>query len=624
MLKSEHKEVLILCAFSLFLREYLTMATMVFVFFGALLIFFKKKPTKLVRNALALLIFGSYWFSYGKVIDPEVGLNFLTSVIVLKILERETKRDQYMIFFGLILIISAGSLFEKTLSFVIFYALSFLILIQDFYENVGLRWRKREIGLALLWVLPFTIAFFVLVPRMMNPISMNQSKQSAGEVGFTPNLNVSEIETLNGNDTAVFQAEVSRTIPNESLYWRGNSIAFTDGWNWVAGGNNHGQELPITSWRSPETNELLQSFRTFTREDFFFALDQPVLLKTADSVFEFKETKTLSQKRWSWAQRYEVISRPSFVPEVEGKERTYLRTSLSKADRSWINQRFVGTTASEVALEVSTYFREQRFSYTYSPGKITTFMQFMTTAKTGFCSHYASALAQILRVKNIPSRLVSGFLGGRLNSFANFYVITQNDAHVWVEAHDGERWIRLDPTTWIAPDRITLGGEAFMENVKGTAEPRLENIPGLAWLYDARQWFEQWDFKFYSWLEDLDYEQQEAWFKKWNFKRRWLFFVIPMMLVIFLGVYSLKLLKESRGNKRGQLNELWGLFEKKMMKKGLTLKFHSIEETQRSLLSYTGKDKEDVLKAWRSLIELSFEAQSKESIRDIKAAITKL
>ncbi len=61
-------------------------------------------------------IFASYWLIYGKVIDPEVGLNFLTSVIVLKMLEKESRRDQYMIFFGLILLLSTGALFEKNLT----------------------------------------------------------------------------------------------------------------------------------------------------------------------------------------------------------------------------------------------------------------------------------------------------------------------------------------------------------------------------------------------------------------------------------------------------------------------------------------------------------------------------
>lgn len=624
MLKSEHKEVLLLAAFSFLLREYLTVATLAFVYFGGLLVFIKKRPAKLVRNALALVIFGSYWWSYGKVIDPEVGLNFLTSVIVLKILERETKRDRYMIFFGLILIISAGSLFEKTLSFVIFYTLSFLILIQDFYQNVGLKWRKRDLALALIWVLPFTVAFFVFVPRVMNPISLNQSKQNAGEVGFTPNVNVSEIESLNGNDTPVFQAELSALQAPSNLYWRGNSIAFTDGWNWVSGGAGGMKEGGPESWRTPTSGEVLQSFRTFTREDFFFSLDRPLRLKTADMVYELSESRTLPQRRWSWIQRYEVISRPARIPESSGRERTFLRTSLPVEDRRWIEKHFKGVTVSEVAQEVSDYLKSERFSYSYSPGKITSFKQFMTASKIGFCSHYASALAQILRVKKIPARLVSGFLGGRLNQFANFYVITQNDAHVWVEAHDGVAWVRLDPTSWIAPDRITLSGEAFMENVKGVGGARLENIPGLAWIYDARQWFEQWDFRFYSWLEDLDYEQQEAWFRKWNFKRRWLFFVIPLMLAAFLGVYSLRLLRGPRKLKKNPVNELWKLFDKKMKRRGLGLKFHSVRETELTLENYSGRDRDKVLEIWTRLLRLSFQASSDESVRELKRMLQKL
>jgi len=109
MLKEDYKQTFVLIVFSFLLMEVLTGATLLFVLVGALIVFFQIRTSKIIRNALAMGVFASYWLKYGKVIDPEIGLNFLTSIIVLKILERETIRDRYMIFFGLLLLISSGS-----------------------------------------------------------------------------------------------------------------------------------------------------------------------------------------------------------------------------------------------------------------------------------------------------------------------------------------------------------------------------------------------------------------------------------------------------------------------------------------------------------------------------------
>lgn len=158
--------------------------------------------------------------------------------------------------------------------------------------------------------------------------------------------------------------------------------------------------------------------------------------------------------------------------------------------------------------------------------------------RTGFCSHYASAFALVLRVKRIPARLVSGFMGGRFNKYASFYLISQNDAHVWVEAQEGGVWKRLDPTSWIAPDRVRLGGEAFINEINQDGFGRLAlSLFTFSWIQDARQWFSQWDFKFYQWLEQTDYFTQEAILERLNIKRQWFYFLAPILLAIFMGLY---------------------------------------------------------------------------------------
>ncbi len=72
---------------------------------------------------------------------------------------------------------------------------------------------------------------------------------------------------------------------------------------------------------------------------------------------------------------------------------------------------------------------------------------FLFRAKKGHCEYFATALAIMLRGVGIPSRNVTGFLGGRYNSYGDYYALRQGDAHSWVEAWlPGRGWITLDPT----------------------------------------------------------------------------------------------------------------------------------------------------------------------------------
>ena len=70
---------------------------------------------------------------------------------------------------------------------------------------------------------------------------------------------------------------------------------------------------------------------------------------------------------------------------------------------------------------------------------------FMTEGETGYCVHYASAAAALLRALNVPARFVTGYL---VNTTAGRWTtVTQSDAHAWAEYYiDGEGWIPLETT----------------------------------------------------------------------------------------------------------------------------------------------------------------------------------
>jgi hypothetical protein len=59
-------------------------------------------------------------------------------------------------------------------------------------------------------------------------------------------------------------------------------------------------------------------------------------------------------------------------------------------------------------------------------------------------------MAVMLRTLGIPSRNVTGFVGGTWNRFGRYYAVRQGDAHSWVEAYSDDAvrptWHTFDPT----------------------------------------------------------------------------------------------------------------------------------------------------------------------------------
>jgi hypothetical protein len=143
-------------------------------------------------------------------------------------------------------------------------------------------------------------------------------------------------------------------------------------------------------------------------------------------------------------------------------------------------------------------FNTEDFYYTLEPPPLggNPVDRFLFDTKRGFCEHYASAFAVMMRAANIPSRIVLGYQGGELNTMGDYMIVRQADAHAWTEVWlPGRGWYRVDPTAAVAPERIEEGRYGAM----------MDGI-GAAWGLDApTQWIYQvqmtWDALNAKWNE---------------------------------------------------------------------------------------------------------------------------
>ncbi len=107
------------------------------------------------------------------------------------------------------------------------------------------------------------------------------------------------------------------------------------------------------------------------------------------------------------------------------------------------------------------------FSYTQTPPRRRFPLEsFLFADKQGYCQQFSGAMALLLRMGGIPARVAAGFTAGTYDQKTGRWIVTDTDAHAWVEAwFPNYGWTRFDPTPGVAPAR---GGAAIAPILKGT------------------------------------------------------------------------------------------------------------------------------------------------------------
>ena len=119
------------------------------------------------------------------------------------------------------------------------------------------------------------------------------------------------------------------------------------------------------------------------------------------------------------------------------------------------------------------FFQTQRFRYSLSPAEYNRndLEEFLFRRRIGFCEHYAASFATLMRLAGVPARVVVGYLGGEFNEMGHFYPVRQSDTHAWCEVWlPVTGWTRVDPTNVVAPERVNLGFESFLERSASAGE----------------------------------------------------------------------------------------------------------------------------------------------------------
>jgi transglutaminase-like putative cysteine protease len=126
-----------------------------------------------------------------------------------------------------------------------------------------------------------------------------------------------------------------------------------------------------------------------------------------------------------------------------------LPTRIADLARQWTEG---APTALAKARALEDHLRREYKYDMNSPsgGKPQPLDDFLFVSHRGHCEFFSTAMAVMLRTLGIPSRNVSGYVGGVFNRIGRFYAVRQADAHSWVEAYVDDAphptWMTFDPT----------------------------------------------------------------------------------------------------------------------------------------------------------------------------------
>jgi hypothetical protein len=138
--------------------------------------------------------------------------------------------------------------------------------------------------------------------------------------------------------------------------------------------------------------------------------------------------------------------------------------------------------------------------------------RFLFETRRGFCEHYASAFAVMMRAAGVPSRIVLGYQGGEMNRMGDYMIVRQSDAHAWTEVWlAGQGWRRVDPTAAVAPERIEAGMSAARF---GEAGARWGLTAPARWLYSLGLTWDALNAKWNGWILGYGPENQGR-FMQW-------------------------------------------------------------------------------------------------------------
>jgi transglutaminase-like putative cysteine protease len=515
---------------------------------GAELRGWKSLPA-LVRHVMTALALVVLFFSYGDLAGRRSAVSLLALMLALKLIEGYRIRDaRLVVSFSLFLcatqfLFGQGVLMPAYGGATIIVAMVALTRLQrneawahaagnapvvqaSLFSELGFGFKLLAVAV------PVGLAFFLLFPRLSSPLWGIPDSTLDSKSGLSDSMSPGSIQQLFMDDSPAFRVTFEGTAPPaDELYWRGPVFWRFDGKTWK--GSFYGSNVPASGQPSLRGSPWSYTVQLEPNErKWLFALDYPVT--TPPDARLSLDYQLIRREPVIQLLQYSMVSNPDFIDSPE-LPLTLRSQALEIAEDSNPRTRLLVETwrpetqdDEDFVRRVLNHFNQQPFHYSLDSPLLgrDPVDEFLFETRTGFCEHYASAFAVIMRMAGIPARIVTGYMGGWYNELGDYYLVRQSDAHAWAEVWLPQQgWTRVDPTAAVSPLRIQQG------SLGALSAPR--HLIDYPWLRQARNSIDIVQQRWNDWVIEYGARQQARLFAPLGLEQ-----ATPAMLVsvLFLAI----------------------------------------------------------------------------------------
>ena len=426
-------------------------------------------PLRLALSlALVAVVLAQSRFSFGR----DTGCALLAAMLALKPMELTNLRDaRSLLGFALFAPFATFLLDQGPVSLVLGLAAALLALAAmlrlaelESGETATLRPRERlrRVGAMVAIGLPLALAAFWLFPRMATPL-WGVPERAITRTGLSDTMRPGDWVDMMVDDRPALRATFDGAAPPTSeMYWRGPVLWDYDGREWSA--SRWFSALPPAAVEHGPARYSYELEVEPTERRMLVALELP--LAAPDGVHQGYDHTLSTRRPLTAITRWRMQSAAPTVFD------TGLRPVLRQAAlrlpegfnprtvalaRQWRAEAGDGAQADAAIANRALAWIRGEFGYTLTTPLLGRHAvdEFLFEQKQGFCEHFSGAFVVLMRAAGVPSRVVTGYVGGYRNPFGDYWIVRNSDAHAWAEVWLPERgWVRVDPTAAVAPERI--------------------------------------------------------------------------------------------------------------------------------------------------------------------------
>ena len=426
---------------------------------------FKFKSFLLSIYAVGLLyiqfIFNQYIFS------EEFFINCLGVLLIVKYAELDNKNN--LLSYNLIcMVLGVASLINGqdilssiiSLSIIILLVINMYLIQQKEVMDFNFKNILKYLGFGLS-IFPIIIIFYLIFPRA--EVNFRLFDPSASSLGIPDNINLGSFREFSNSEEPVFTL-INKDYKKDELYFRVKIFDYMNkNKSWRATSNiymyntfkNH-----IRINKGQSTGETYELILEPHKGRWIPSLSNSKLITNDNTILENPFNQNFSSR--NPIDRKRKLEFYKYKPNQELFNRlldyyTLVPDSVSKDLKKWAVENKQNKTDKEYLNTILKTFADGSFYYNLSPENLSknSYADFFLKNKEGYCEYFAGTFVLLARLANIPSRIVSGYLGGDLNDIGDFYVFRQKDAHAWAEIwFENEGWIRVDPTKFVPDENV--------------------------------------------------------------------------------------------------------------------------------------------------------------------------